>query len=333
MNTLLLVAGIAIVLAAIIDFIWTTLWVDGAAGPLTNHLSSAIWKFMRKTSRDHPKILSLAGPIILTATLVMWILLLWTGWTLVFSGSDSAVVNSSDKSLASWVERIYFAGYLIFTLGNGDYIPQGGVWQIASILATGTGMMFITLGVTYLLSVLGAVTAKRAFAESVLSIGDTAEEIVGNSWNGQDFQNINLLLSSFSSQLSTITSQHSAYPILHYYYAEKKQEAVPVAVIVLDETLTLFRFGIKEENRPNRLLIKEMRNTIKSYLTTMDTSSYADPNYTPPLIKLDNLYSQGLPIVSKEEFQHDLEVLTERRQKLAGLAKASGVESPWEKQI
>lgn len=331
MNTIILVAGIAIVLAAIIDFIWTTLWVDGAAGPLTNHLSSAIWKFMRKTSRDHSKILSLAGPIILTATLVMWILMLWIGWTLVFSGSDSAVVNSTDKSIASWVERLYFAGYLIFTLGNGDYIPQGGVWQIASILATGTGMMFITLGVTYLLSVLGAVTAKRAFAESVLSIGDSAEEIVRNSWDGQDFHNINLLLSSFSSQLSSITSQHSAYPILHYYYAEKKQEAVPVAVIVLDETLTLFHFGIKEENRPNRLLIKEMRSTIKSYLTTMDTASYADPDFIPPAIRLDGLHSDGLPTVSKVEFHQKLEGLTEHRQKLAGLAKASGVESPWEK--
>lgn len=325
MNTFFLIIGIVLVIAAITDFIWTTLWVDGGAGPLTDRLSSAIWAFMRKSSRDHPKILSLAGPLILSATLLMWIFLLWAGWTLVFSGNESAIVNSTDSTPATWVERLYYAGYLIFTLGNGDYAPTTGVWQIATVIATGTGMMFITLGVTYLLSVLGAVTLKRAFAESVLSIGSSAEEIVTDSWDGNDFHNVNLLLSSFSSQLSTITSQHSAYPILHYYYAEKHQESVPVAVIVLDEALTVFRFGIPEEHRPNGLLIKEMRRTTQSYLKTMDISA----GTLPPPPDLVKLHAAGLPTVSAGEFSDALGQLAERRKQLSGLAHASAVEAPW----
>lgn len=332
MNTFVLIAGILIILAAIIDFIWTTLWVDGGAGPLTDRLSSMIWKIMRKTSGDHPKILSLAGPFILTATLVMWILLLWAGWSMVFSGEESAVVNLTDKSIATWVERVYYAGYLIFTLGNGDFAPNGSVWQIATVIATGTGMMFITLGVTYLLSVLSAVTSKRSFAESVLSIGDTAGEIVRNSWDGQDFHNIDLLLNSFSSQLSTITSQHNAYPILHYYFAEKTMESNPLAVILLDETLTVFCFGIPEKYQPNRLLLHEMRKSVKSYLKTMDSAAFADDGDEPPYPDLNELRIAGIPVVQEDEYHEALKDLSEHRQKLSGLVRVSAVKSPWENQ-
>lgn len=329
METLFLLLGICIVGASLIDFAWTTLWVDGGAGPLTDRLSTSIWISLRKVSNDNPKILSISGPLILSMTLLMWIALLWLGWTLVFSGSETSLIDTADKGFVTWPERFYFAGYLIFTLGNGDFAPNGSVWQIATVLATGSGMLFITLGVTYLLSVLGAVTAKRSFAESVTSLGGSSAEIVENAWNGQNFKDIDLLLNTFSTELSTITAQHNAYPVLHYYYAENISESVPAAVVLLDEALSILRFAVPVGNSPNRLLLREARGTIESYLEALNSASFAPAVEEPPAIKLDGLHANGLPVVPQQDFDAAMEPLKERRQKLVGLIKSSAVKSPW----
>ncbi len=327
METLYLAIGIAIVVISIIDFIWTTLWVNGGAGPLTDKLSSIVWIGMRKISNDNSKVLSLAGPLILSLTLLMWIALLWVGWTFVFSGSESSLINTTTKAFATWSDRFYYSGYLIFTLGNGDFAPNGTNWQIITVVATGSGMLFITLGVTYLLSVLSAVTEKRSFATSVSVLGETSAEIVENAWNGKNFTNIDLLLQTFSTQLSTITAQHNAYPVLHYYYAEDRNESVPVAVVLLDEALSILRFAVPIENSPNRMLLQEARGTIGDYLETL--TSFAVAADEPPRITIDDLRSKGLPILAQPDFDKAMENSIKRRQQLAGLIQSSASESPW----
>lgn len=328
MNEIYIIIGVLLLIMGIMDFIWTTLWVDGGAGPLTKRLSHTIWKFLWKISRSNPKILSLSGPLILSLTLLMWIVLLWIGWTFVFAGNDHSIINAQDNSPATWVERIYFTGYLIFTLGNGDFSPQGTVWQIATVCATGTGMLFITLGVTYLLSVLGAVTQKRAFAESVYGSGKTSIEWIKNSGNGEHFHNADFLLSKYSNQLSTITAQHKAYPILHYYYAEDKKEAVPIAVTILDETLTLFSYGIRPENQPNRLLVTEARSSIQSYLDTLYSAKVKPSKEVPPFDDIEKLHHEGFPTVPKQEFLDSLVALEDRRKKLLGIIQYNALKWP-----
>lgn len=67
MDQLYLAIGISIVVLTLIDFIWTTLWVDGGAGPLTNKLTSAYRTLHKQVSRNNSKFLSLAEPIILVS--------------------------------------------------------------------------------------------------------------------------------------------------------------------------------------------------------------------------------------------------------------------------
>jgi len=328
MNEFYIVLGALLLILGIVDFIWTTLWVDGGAGPLTKRASNLIWNILRKASRDHPKAMSLSGPVILVMTLAMWIVLLWAGWTFLFAGNSTAIIHAQDKSPATWPERIYYTGYLIFTLGNGDFSPQGSVWQIATVLATGTGMLFITLGVTYLLSVLGAVTQKRAFSESVFGIGNNSMDIVKNAWNGQHFHNADFLLKEYSSQLSSITSQHKAYPILHYYYAEDKNEAVPLAVSVLDEALTIFYYGILPEHQPNRLLLIEARSSVHSYLDTLHSAKVKPSKEAPPFVDIETMQKEGFPVVSEHAYLDALNGLEERRKKLLGIVQANAFKWP-----
>ncbi|WP_251047564.1 potassium channel family protein [Planococcus sp. ISL-110] len=325
-----MVLGILLIVLCIVDFTWTTLWIDGGAGPVTDRLSSFVWRAFRMIAGDHSKSLSLAGPLVLSASLVMWIATLWIGWTLVFAGFEGSISPSHGNDPISWFDRIYFAGYLIFTLGNGDFAPTEGVWQIFTVLATGTGMLFITFGVTYLISILSAVTVKRSFAASIHGVGNSAEELVESAWNGRDFHDIDSLLNTYSEQLSTLTAQHIAYPVLHYYHAANNQSAMPTAVVVLDEALSIIKFGVPIDRHPNRLLLKEARSSVQLYLETLNKSFYKPSKNVPDLPDFTYLSKAGIPLVPDKEYSEAYEKLQERRSKLLGVIEADA--RPWPKQ-
>lgn len=170
-NLVFLVLGIGLLVLAVVDLLWTTLWVDGGAGPLSSRLTTWVWRGLRTVGTQHERVLSLAGPLILTLTLAMWFGLMWAGWTFTFASGENVLIDAIDHGPVSWTGRVYFVAYALFTMGNGDFAPVDGVWQIATALTTASGMLFVTLGASYVLSVLGAVTKKRSFAGSIVGLG------------------------------------------------------------------------------------------------------------------------------------------------------------------
>ncbi len=217
---LLLTLGVVLLLLAALDALWTTMWVNGGGGPISGRMAGALWWGLRRTTwkgRDWP--LSLAGPVILVAVVLTWVALLWAGWTLVFSSDPAALSYSSTGERPDWAGRVYFAGYALFTLGIGNVVPERGAWEVVTAVASGSGFLFITLGISYVISVLGAVVTGRAFAGSVGGLGGDAEEIVLRAWDGERYTGLTLPLVSISTQLNVLTQQHLAYPVLHYYHA------------------------------------------------------------------------------------------------------------------
>ena len=202
MTWIYLVIGVGLLAFVIVDLLWTTLWADGGAGPVSAHLSSLLWRGLRRAGSSRSTIVSLAGPVVLTATLVTWVVLLWAGWTLVFAASEGSLRPSSDSAAVTWPGRIYFVAYAMFTMGNGDYVPVGGSWQVATALTTASGMMLVTLAVSYVLSVLGAVAQKRSFAGTVRGFGKTGSGIVLSGWNGRDLHDLDLPFSSLANDRS-----------------------------------------------------------------------------------------------------------------------------------
>jgi len=321
-NVLPLAIGAALLVLAVVDLLWTTLWSDGGAGPLSARLTGWTWDGLSAVGGSRSRLLSLAGPLVLTLTLAAWIGLIWIGWTLVFAGGDPSLADTRDAGPISWAERFYFVAYTLFTMGNGDFTPTSGVWQIATSLTTASGMLFVTMGVSYVVSVLGAVVDKRSFASSVTGIGTRSEEFVADGWNGEDLDQLDLPLDTLGSDVSRLSKQHKAYPVLHYYHSEDPEDASAMAVAVFDEALTLLRFGVPAEHRPNDPLIDAARSSTLGYLQTLSSIAVESADETPPPPDLDRLQEAGIPTVSDEEFADALEDLSERRRKLLGAVTA-----------
>lgn len=319
---LYLVLGATLLVAAIVDILWTTLWVDGGSGPLSSRVATWIWRGLRHFGDEHSRVLSLAGPVILTATLTMWVGFIWGGWTLIFAGGENALLPARDDVPVTWTGRIFFVAYTMFTMGNGDFYPPTGIWQIAASLTTASGMLFVTMGVSYILSVLGAVSNKRSFASSVAGMGVDSETVVCSAWDGENFDGLHLPLNSLTSQLDSLADQHKSYPILHYYHSERAKQASAMAVAVFDESMTILRFGVPEDEQPDRVLVESARSASQNYLETLN-NAFIEPAEEPPRSPdLDRLRDEGVPTVPDSEFADALDELTERRRKLLAVVNA-----------
>ncbi len=328
MNVLYLAVGVALILGTIVDLVWTTLWVEGGAGPLTSRLMAGTWRLLKGACGRNSRILTLAGPLVFALGLSVWIILLWAGWTLVFASAETALVDTLDRGAISWFDLAYFAGYTIFTLGTGDLVPRQGVWQIVTVLTAASGLLFVTLIVTYALSVLDAVTQKRTFASGVTGLGTRGESIVRSAWNGEEFEGLELPLNELTGQLNAITSNHKAYPILHYFYTDRPERASTVGIAALDEALTLIRFGVPERHRPDAVVVQNARASVGNYLDTLHGAFIDAADRPPTAPDLDRLRESGVPTVSDEAFAESLDGLSDRRRTLLGLVQSDAREWP-----
>lgn len=328
MNLPFLLLGTFLLVFAIIDLLWTTLWVDGGSGPISGRLSTALWAGLRRLGGRRSRALGLAGPLILSTTLFVWVALIWGGWAFLFAGDAGSLVNARADAPVTWTGRLYFVAFSMFTMGNGDYYPVGGIWEIATSLTTASGMLFVTMGVSYVLSILGAVSTKRSFANSVTGLGGRGEDVVEVGWDGHTLHGLDLPLNSLASQLSMLVEQHKAYPVLHYYHSQESDDASAVAVVVLDEALTLIHTAVPPHAQPDPVLVKSARSSVESYLETLNSAFIEPADEAPPLPDLSRLRTAGIPTVAEDAFTARLDELDGRRRKLLGMIRADAWEWP-----
>lgn len=324
MSIFLIVVGIIILLITSLDIIWSTLWVDGGSGPFSDKLASFIWTCLSKLNSAKFNILSISGPFVLVSVLVFWISFIWIGWSFIFLAGNEWLIKTSTGESLGIIDTIYYAGYLIFTLGNGEFSASRGLWQIISTIASGTGMIFLTMGASYIISIISAVVQKRSFASSVLSIGRYPVDIIKSMWNGKQFIHEDTYFQSISYQLSTIVFQHKAFPLLRYYHTDVENKAMPIAIVVLDEALSILKYGIDDNIVENNFMFIKLREDIKTYLEVWHNNYSKEINEPLPKSYFSILKETNMPLVDREKFYGDIDDLRDRRKKLLALLKADG---------
>ena len=323
MDQLSLVLGSILIFITIVDLLWTSLWIDAGAGPLTRAVTSFGWRSIRTVSFGKHRYLASAGPIILTLTVSFWVLAIWLGWLLIFASDSAAVVGSSNDEPANLAERIYFVGYTLFTLGNGDFKPGPGSWQILTSVASGTGLLAVTLAITYLLSVVSAGVSGRALAANVSSLG-TPDQALAGSWNGKTYEQLAWCLQPLSSDLAVLGQRYLAYPVLQYFHSSKADTSPIVAVVRLEQLLALAGSGVPAETRPPAIIINSLRSSIEDLLDILPSKFTAPAEQTLTLPHPDELRAIGAPVETESAFTANLQSRDPVRRRLCGLLKSHG---------
>lgn len=100
---LLLLVGLALH-----DAVVTTMSAGSGGGPITQRVGRWVWRVLSAVSSGGgSRLLPYAGPVVLLATLLIWVTLLWSGWTIVFSSTPEAVLTAKDELPAPLASRIY----------------------------------------------------------------------------------------------------------------------------------------------------------------------------------------------------------------------------------
>lgn len=319
-------AGAIVLVVVTFDLVWTTISASGGAGPVTSRWTHRLWGLARRlrgTTRAHRN-LRWAGIGIVVLSILTWFLLLWVAWSLIFLGHERAVVTAASGLPADLVDRIYFAGYTLTTLGNGALMPGDGVWQVLTVVASFNGISVLTLGVTYLVPVISAVTGRRRMALHVSGLGTSPVDIVLAARDGGDWEALERHLAALTPEFGRLGQQHLAYPVLHYFHDLERDAAIAVAVAVLDETLTLLEHGVAPECRPDSVTVRAARSSVSAFLGALTAALIRPAEEEPPAPRLDRLRREGVPTVQDAELEAALEDLADRRRVLAGFVREDG---------
>lgn len=325
MTAVMVVSGVVILLLTIVDVLVTTLTLGGG-GLLTSHISSGIWRLALKLHnwRSNHRLLLLTGWTILVATALLWFLLIFAGWLLIFSASDTAVVRAENNEPATPWERVYYVIYTLSTLGMGDFQPLGRFWEVSTAVASVNGFVLLTLTIAYLLPMVAAATQKQQVAVYISCLGGTPDEILSRAWNGKDFGQLDQHLIALTPQIALMGGQNLNYPVLHYLHTIDRSRSLVLSLVALDEALTLLQYGVKQSAQPDPAVLGAIRRANAAFLQTL-SSSYIEPaTDNPPLPSLDLLRQQGIPTVSDSEFCRVTQCVAKRRKLLLSLIEEDG---------
>jgi hypothetical protein len=315
--------GVLLLLLALTDLLWTTFLEGGP--PISRHFCHfAFHQTIRFCRGKDRKVIGLAGLVAILSTLWTWTLMVWIGWALIFSSSTNAIVEASTGQPADECARIYFAGYTIFTLGLGDYKPQGHVWEIATSIAAGSGFLMFGTALAYLMAVVPAATQKRQLAVVIWALGKSPADIIIRAWNGADSTALSPHLISLIPMLALMGESHLSYPILHYIHSTKRSASLAASVASLDEALTILECGLQRGCSLDLPSLGAAREAITEFLKTLEPALIAPANDDPPPPSLKALKDMGVPVVDDDLFRQSLVGMTDRRRMLHALVRNEG---------
>jgi hypothetical protein len=317
MEAIYLILGILLLLITLYDFFYTTLSGGGAA-IITRFVTYISHKCLQLCVKQFGRrVYNLSGMAVNLSVLLVWVALIWIGLYLVFSTNPHAIVNNEGHMANNW-ERLYFTGYILSTLGIGNFYPTTAAFELLTSIFSFFGFIFFTTSMTYLISVSSAVIHKRALALSIRNLGKTPEEMVYRLLN-QDTAFSRQNLSSLQEKIERHSINLHAYPVLHNYANSEIPSSLSLNIVTLDEALSILMNSKEGEIIKNALAA--IRGSVTYYLNHVET------NFSRTLLKKEgpDIHKlRGWEIISSSFI--DDPSLYNRRKVLGGILQTESFE-------
>lgn len=328
-----MLGGILLLAVAADSFI--TVFSNRGGGWATNFCTRLIWRgllWIHKRREIHV-ILALAGPALLLAIILLWYVFLVIGWTMVFAGWDNSVINSSDKVVTDWHQKMAFVGVTLSTLGYGNHIPNGLPWTAFANLTALSGTILLTSSLSYLLAVLSAGLERRQLATQIHTVGTTVPAFIDRAWVGQHAQKLNSYLLDIAAQIDKHAHKHVSFPILRFFHSANYRSSPSRAVLLFSDAVFLVSHGVVEHARPPLPVLHVCEQSIANYLEQAGTglssegleSADEESDSTPPSHLSPELLSRlGLETVDQAQFLDQWRRYRPRREQLVALCNEDG---------
>jgi hypothetical protein len=308
------------------DFIYT-IFIPKGAGPITQFITLSLARLFkifiyRKGSNS---LVDFQAPVIIVFMMLVWVLVVWLGVALIMSSDYDSIVRNDSEIPATFAQKLYFTGYVLSTMGLGDYKPNGIVWQLYSSLMSAMGFAMLTTSVAYFVPVIHNIIQKNTLTLSIASLGESPNEILINGYNGKDFSDLEQPFLNLTLSIFQYAKNHAAYPILHHVQSSDVTENVNIKLAALDEVCTILLFYIPEKASMKKVNLMGVRRAITYYLQSIRYVKASEK--TPPMPDILNL-SHVLGLKIKNDSPHDMQTiylrLQHRRRLFKGIIEDDG---------
>jgi hypothetical protein len=224
------------------------------------------------------------------------------------------VLDDSAGVAADGWARAYFAGFSAFTLGVGDDVPNGAVWQLLTVVAVISGLALTTMSITSLVPVVTAVT--NAASRPARSPGGEPARTIWCSTAGSGAAGAtSKRLAQLADAITLTAERHRVYPILPYYHSAAPDQELRAQLRLLDDGVTLLQLGVRDG--PHPAVLTEVRRAVELLL---ERAGVPASDSAPPPLTLTPLRAGGPSLVEDDAFAERLSELEEHRQRLHGFA-------------
>ena len=249
------IIGATLVVVALADVYLTVLYARSGIGVISHRLSRWNWRLFRATAAPLPPklrdaVLTFGGPTLLVWMALAWILMVLCGFALVvWPALGSALQSVQGATPTDFVSALYYAGYWMTSVGNGDLRPLTPFYKVASVLSAFIGLSVITLMLTYFVQVFDALQRRNTFALSLHDCtggsGDAVDLLCGLGAAG-DFDHARAQVAKFANELADLHESHHFYESLFYFTFREPQYAISRVAVLVMETATLARSALDE---------------------------------------------------------------------------------------
>lgn len=208
--------GAMLLIFVLLDFLYTAIGAAPVA-PLSQNVARVIWRLFTRLMPAGNARHRLSGPVVMAGIAFTWITLVSLGWTMIFQISDTAVVISETEAPAGFARDFAFVGHLLSTLGGGPLETESPVWLILSVLAGVTGMVILTLSVSFVLSTTTTVAQGRGLLTKASMCEAGSDEMT------------NVTLPALADLVANLNAMQFAL----YYSAEDPARRLPARLVDL----------------------------------------------------------------------------------------------------
>lgn len=302
-----LIIGLMLLCIGFFDFFYTTLSASNSSF-ITSAVSKVIHKVILLTEKKFGrKVFALSGLILNLSIILVWILIIWAGLYFVYTYDAESILNSKGE-IATSSERLYFTGYVLSTLGNGDFFPISTFTQLISSSFSFFGFIFFTTAMTYLISVYSAVINKRHLSLAIRNLGNSPEEVIRMLHSAQP-SFIYTQINSLQEKIDLVNEHYQAFPLIHYYHNVEINTSFSLNIAKLDEALTIM---LSKSTSPHNREMYFLKKSMDSLLNRFD-EFHNIPHIKESTTQLDWKYLGNIIPQSGKELSEKPEIVYRRK--------------------
>ncbi len=248
--TLLVVLGALLVVIGQVDLFFTVLQYQGY-GFVSRWLYRVAWAIGRALTaplpgRHRARALSAVGPLMVVASLGLWISLAIVGFALIYYPNFTDNFSLKPGVEANMLDAVYASGVALSTVGFGDVTPTTPIFQLLTVFESLLGFSILTLAISYVLGIYQVVSLQGELGAAIRDrVGSGDDPVVlARSYIGRGPDNLETSLAALHRDLLRYHEGMLRYPIVYYFHTGHEFRSMPYVFGMVGGAAAALRWGL-----------------------------------------------------------------------------------------